>query len=60
MTPRIIVEISGGVCVAVYADRPVNVDLLDHDNAKGGGMTDDELEAHEKLEAETKKLNAYF
>lgn len=60
MTPRIIIEVSGGVVQSVYADRPVSVDVLDHDNAKGGDMTDAELEAHEKLEAETQKLKAYF
>lgn len=60
MKPRIIVEISGGVCVAVYADRPVNVDVLDHDNIKSGEMEPEDLSSYLKLTEEIKKLEAYF
>ena len=30
--PRIIVVVEGGVVSAVFSDRPLNVDVLDHDN----------------------------
>lgn len=60
MKPRIIVEISGGVCVAVYADQPVNVSVLDHDNMKSGDMTDDEIQRWRNLEAEAADLTAYL
>lgn len=60
MKPRIIIEISGGVCVAVYADQPVNVDLLDHDNMQSGEMEPEDLDSHRKLTEETQKLKAYF
>jgi hypothetical protein len=31
-TPRVIVVVEGGVVSAVFSDRPLNVDVLDHDN----------------------------
>ena len=64
MNPRIIVEISGGVCVAVYADQPVSVDVLDHDDIEGLNPDDpndaEALADHRKLEAEGMKLKAYY
>jgi hypothetical protein len=32
LNPRVIVVVEGGVVSAVFADRPINVDVLDHDN----------------------------
>ncbi len=55
--PRIIVEVSGGVVQAVYADRPINVDVLDWDNVEGGA-SDDEIADANRLEDETQELKA--
>lgn len=60
MKPRIIIEVSGGVVQCVHADRPINVDVLDHDNMKGGDFTELELDQFEELEAEARKLTDYL
>jgi len=60
MKPRIIVEISGGVVNCVYADQPISVEVLDHDNMKGGDMDEDELRRFQYLETETTQLKDYL
>lgn len=59
-TPRVIVEISGGVCTAVYADQPITIEVLDYDNIKSGGMDDAEHAASLELVADTQKMKAYL
>ena len=52
-TPRVIVEVNGGMVQTVYADRKVNVDVLDYDNY----YSDDENEDfYEDLMIETATL----
>ena len=34
--PKVVIEISGGVCNDVYASAPVDVTVRDFDNIKGG------------------------
>lgn len=57
--PRIIIEVLGGVVQSVYADEPVEVQVLDWDNVQGGA-SDDEIADANKLEDEAQKLNAYL
>lgn len=60
---RIIIEVSGGVVQQVYADQPIDVDVLDHDNqeylAENGGATAAQA-AHEKLEQEASNMLGYL
>ena len=52
-TPRVIVEVNGGMVQTVYADRKVDVDVLDYDNY----YSDDENEDfYEDLMIETATL----
>lgn len=52
-TPRVIVEVNGGMVQTVYADRKVDVDVLDYDNY----YSDDENEGfYEDLMIETATL----
>lgn len=52
-TPRIIVEVNGGMVQEVYSDRKVDVDVLDYDNY----YSDDENEDfYEDLMIETATL----
>lgn len=57
MKPRIIIEISGGVCVAVYADQQINYSVLDHDNAEHGDMNTKEKKEYKRLKREAWKLD---
>ena len=52
-TPRVIVEVNGGMVQTVYADRKVDVDVLDYDNYYSGDENED---FYEDLMIETATL----
>lgn len=54
--PRVIIEINGGVCQAVKADRPVSVDVLDHDNWNYAREGSEEDQMFKDIETEYEKL----
>ncbi len=62
-TPKIIVEVRGGLVQEVYADSPVSVKVLDWDSLDSG-TSEEEMEEIKKdcleLEAETKKMKAVW
>lgn len=62
-TPKIIIEVRGGLVQEVYSDSPVNVKVLDWDSLDGG-TSKEEMEEIKKdcleLEAETKKMKAMW
>jgi len=58
-TPRVIVDVLGGNVQAVFANMPVSVNILDHDNWKE--TTDpEELKYFEGLERETVDLDQIY
>lgn len=52
-TPRVVVEVNGGMVQTVYADRKVDVDVLDYDNYYSGDENED---FYEDLMIETAML----
>ena len=52
-TPRVIVEVNGGMVQTVYTDRKVDVDVLDYDNYYSGDENED---FYEDLMIETATL----
>lgn len=62
-TPKIIIEVRGGLVQEVYSDSPVNVKVLDWDSLDSG-TSEEEMEEIKKdcleLEAETKKMKAVW
>ena len=54
--PRVIVVVEGGVVCAVFSDRPLNLDVLDHDNWE---IIDRELEPDQwdRFEAMLKEID---
>lgn len=57
--PRVIIEIDGGVCQAVKADRPVSVDVLDHDNWSHTREGSEEDQMFKDIETEYEKLEFF-
>ena len=55
-TPRVIVEVDGGMVQAVYADRKVDVDVLDYDNYRASDDGSEEEDFYEDLMIETATL----
>lgn len=55
-TPRVIVEVDGGVVQCVYADRKVDVDVLDYDNYRASDDGSEEEDFYEDLMIETSTL----
>jgi len=55
-TPRVIVEVDGGVVQRVYADRKVDVDVLDYDNYRASDDGSEEEDFYEDLMIETATL----
>ena len=55
-TPRVIVEVDGGMVQAVYADRKVDVDVLDYDNYRASDDESEEEDFYEDLMIETATL----
>lgn len=53
---RVIIEINGGVCQAVKADRPVSVDVLDHDSWNYAREGSEEDQMFKDIETEYEKL----
>lgn len=56
-TPRVIVEVDGGMVQTVYADRKVDVDVLDYDNYRASDDGSEEEDFYEDLMIETATLN---
>lgn len=56
-TPRVIVEVDGGMVQTVYADRKVDVDVLDYDNYRASDDESEEEDFYEDLMIETATLN---
>ena len=55
-TPRVIVEVNGGMVQTVYADRKVDVDVLDYDNYRASEDGSEEEDFYEDLMIETATL----
>lgn len=55
-TPRVIVEVDGGMVQTVYADRKVDVDVLDYDNYRASDDGSEEEDFYEDLMIETATL----
>lgn len=55
-TPRVIVEVDGGMVQTVYADRKVDVDVLDYDNYRASDDESEEEDFYEDLMIETAML----
>ena len=55
-TPRVIVEVDGGMVQRVYADRKVDVDVLDYDNYRASEDGSEEEDFYEDLMIETATL----
>ena len=55
-TPRVIVEVDGGMVQTVYADRKVDVDVLDYDNYRASDDESEEEDFYEDLMIETATL----
>lgn len=55
-TPRVIVEVDGGMVQTVYADRKVDVDVLDYDNYRASEDGSEEEDFYEDLMIETATL----
>ena len=55
-TPRVIVEVDGGMVQTVYADRKVDVDVLDYDNYRASDDGSEEEDFCEDLMIETATL----
>jgi len=55
-TPRVIVEVDGGMVQTVYADRKVDVDVLDYDNYRASDDGSEEENFYEDLMIETATL----
>jgi len=42
-SPKIIIEVSGGIVQAVHSDDPdIDVTIIDHDNAESGDLTEEQ------------------
>lgn len=55
-TPRVIVEVDGGMVQTVYADRKVDVDVLDYDNYRASEDGSEEEDFYEDLMIEVAML----
>lgn len=54
--PRVIVEVRGGVVQAVYGDRPLNFDILDHDDWSDANVDDETAQECQKLSDEINRI----
>lgn len=55
--PRIVVEISGGVCTAIACDQPARVLLIDHDDIEAAGEDEPCIPIPENSDEWTRHVN---
>ena len=59
VSPKVIIEVAGGVVHACYSDIPIRVDILDHDD--WDTTTDqDAVDKYEELDEEAKILTSVY
>lgn len=55
--PRVVVEVSGGVCTAIACDQPARVLLIDHDDIEAAGEDEPCIPIPENSDEWTRHVN---